>query len=80
MSRSGGVVRVSIPAQAGSSQLLRNQVFHQLGLDHLVDDEQLVFKLRDTNGALLPLSSHLESNDSSWYIYHRIIPFVMYDM
>lgn len=62
-----GVVCVSIPSQTNTAQL-RNQVYRQLNLDQIVDEEKVVFKLRDFNGALVPLSHQLESNDKDWYI------------
>ncbi|XP_057366873.1 uncharacterized protein LOC130687712 isoform X2 [Daphnia carinata] len=60
----GGVVCVSIPAQTSTLQL-KYQVYRQLNLVHIVDDEKVVFKLRDPSGALIPLSNQLESNDSA---------------
>ena len=63
---SGGVVCVLIPAQTSTLQL-KYQVFRQLNLNHIVDEEKVVFKLRDSNGALVPLTNQLESNTSSWY-------------
>nr|CAH0104978.1 unnamed protein product [Daphnia galeata] len=60
----GGVVCVSIPAQTSTLQL-KYQVYRQLNLVHIVDEEKIVFKLRDPTGALVPLSNQLESNDSS---------------
>ncbi|XP_032787786.2 uncharacterized protein LOC116925228 isoform X1 [Daphnia magna] len=60
----GGVVCVSIPAQTSTLQL-KYQVYRQLNLVHIVDEEKVVFKLRDPSGALIPLSNQLESNDSS---------------
>lgn len=65
---SGGVVCVSIPAQTSTLQL-KYQVYRQLNLVHIVDEEKIVFKLRDPTGALVPLSNQLESNDSSWYFF-----------
>jgi hypothetical protein len=62
----GGVVCVSIPAQTSTLQL-KYQVYRKLNLVHIVDEEKIVFKLRDPTGALVPLSNQLESNDSSWY-------------
>lgn len=58
---------VSIPGEA-SSEHLKRHVHRQLNLDHLVGVEDVVYKLRDFNGALIPLSMNCTENDDSWYV------------
>lgn len=60
------MVCVLIPSQSNSLEL-KHQVYRQLNLDHIVDEEKVVFKLRDSNGALVPLTHRLESNVKDWY-------------
>lgn len=57
----GECVLVEMPVSSGE---LMRQILDQFHLSQLLQ-EKVVFKLRDSRGALLPFSANLQSNDSS---------------
>lgn len=74
----GGVVCVSIPWQINNLQL-KKHVYRQLNLEHVLDEEKVVFKLRNFSGALVPLSNQLESNAKDWYLIKPLIGWCLID-